>query len=139
MTDTRTHSLIKLGDTDLTVADKAEDIRGRTVIDRSGDEIGDVESLLIDETEAKVRFMEIGAGGFLGIGEKKFLVPVDAISKIDADHVHVDQTREHIVGAPDYDPTLAVKRDYYTDVYGYYGYAPYWAPGYAYPAYPYYP
>ena len=138
MNDTLTHNLVKLGDTDLTVANEAEDIRGRTVVDRAGDEIGEVEALLIDETEAKVRFMEVGAGGFLGVGEKKFLIPVDAISTIDEDHVHVDQTREHVVGAPAYEPHLATDRDYHTDVYGYYGYAPFWAPGYAYPAYPYF-
>ena len=136
MVATRTHSLVKLGDTELTVADKAEDIRGRTVKDRAGEEIGKVDNLIMDEQDAKVRFMEVAAGGFLGIGEKKFLIPVDAIARIDEDHVHVDQTRAHVASAPDYDPTLVPEWSYYEDVYGYYGFAPYWAPGYAYPAYP---
>ncbi|MGI8485269.1 MAG: PRC-barrel domain-containing protein, partial [Thermomicrobiales bacterium] len=90
MSDINKESLVKLGDTDLTVANPAEDIRGRKVVDKNGDDIGDVDALMIDTDEAKVRFIQIGAGGFLGIGEKHFLIPVDAITSINDDTVHVD-------------------------------------------------
>ncbi len=63
---------------------------------------------------------------------------MDAVTRIDDDHVHVDQTREHITGAPTYDPDLAYDQEYYGGLYGYYGYQPYWGPGYVYPGYPYY-
>ncbi len=131
-------TLIKLGDTDLTVRDPADDVRGRKVVDRNGEEVGTVDALLIDRQEAKVRFLLVGAGGFLGLGERHFLIPVDAVTRIDPDHVHVDQTRERVVGAPAYDPSLAREPTFYEDVYGYYGYAPYWGPGYVYPRYPHY-
>ncbi len=107
MTSTNQPTLSKLGDTDFTVADPEEDIRGRKVVDRSGGEIGEVDALLIDDRETKVRFLRVAAGGFLGISERHFLIPVDAVTRIDDDHVHVDQTREHITGAPAYDPDLA--------------------------------
>lgn len=138
MTDANRGTLIKLGDTDFTVADPQEDIRGRNVIDRSGDEIGEVDALLIDDQEMKVRFLQVAAGGFLGIGERHFLIPIDAITRIDQDHVHVDQTRQDITGAPAYDPDLSYDEDYYSGLYGYYGYRPYWGLGYTYPGYPYY-
>jgi len=130
--------LVKLGDTDLTVADPAEDVRGRRVADRNGDEIGTVDALMTDERENRVRFLRVGAGGFLGLGERKFLIPVDAVTRVDRDHVHVDQTRERVVGSPAYDPDLTYDDVYYDDLYGYYGYAPFWGPGYVYPTYPYY-
>jgi len=133
MTDRKQPTLIKLGDTDLTVADVAEDLRGHTVVDQQGEDIGHVEGLMIDEDERKVRFLQVTAGGFLGIGEKTFLIPVDAISRIDGDHVHVDRTREHITGGPSYDPGLAEQADYWETSYGYYGYTPFWGAGYAYP------
>jgi hypothetical protein len=38
--------------------------------------------------------------------------------------------------APDYDPDLA-HDDYFSDLYGWWGVGPYWAPGYIYPRYPY--
>lgn len=138
-TPTKNLTLEPLSQSDLVVRDPAEDIRDRAVYDRSGDEVGTVNDLIIDRDESKVRFMRIGAGGFLGIGEDTFLVPIDAITGIDDDGVHIDQTREHVAAGPKYQPNLVTEMSHYGDVYGYYGYAPYWGAGYAYPAYPYYP
>lgn len=131
------YTLIKLSDTDLTVLDPKQDIRGRKVVDSRGHEIGDIDDLLIDDTEHKVRFLRVAGGGFLGIGGQKFLIPVDAIGGIDEDVVHIDRTREHIVGAPRYDPDLADQK-YTEQLYGYYGYVPFWGAGYMYPSYPFY-
>ncbi len=135
-------TLLKLSDSNLTVADPAEDIRGRKVVDRAGEEIGDVDDLIIDDRESKVRFMRVASGGFLGLGETKFMLPIDVVTRIADGTVHIDQTREHVAGAPRYDPDLVEDMTwadpYWTSAYGYYGYAPYWAPGYAYPPYPYY-
>jgi sporulation protein YlmC with PRC-barrel domain len=139
--------LIRLSDTELTVANPAEDVRGRKVVDREGEEVGDVGDLLVDDRETKVRFLEVSSGGFLGLGATKFLIPVEAISRISEDAVYLNQMRQHIAGAPRYDPDLIHQEaaegeyagtGYYRDVYGYYGYPPYWTPGYMYPPYPYY-
>jgi sporulation protein YlmC with PRC-barrel domain len=138
VTEVSTGALVKLGDTDLTVADPREDIRGRQVIDRQGEDLGHVDALLIDDRESKVRFLRIASGGFLGIGEHTFLLPVDAITRITADQVFVDQTRERVAGAPAYDPDLTYEHNYYGGLYDYYGYVPYWGAGYVYPAYPLY-
>ena len=130
-------ALVRLQDTELTTADPRDDVRGRKVVDREGEEVGDVEGILIDEQERRVRFLEIGSGGFLGIGETKRLVPVDAVTRVEEDRVHIDTTRSQVAGSPEYDPDLERDTGYYGDLYGYYGYAPYWGPGYVYPAYPY--
>ena len=125
----KTAALRRLSDTELTVADAAEDIRNRKVMDRDGEELGEVDDILIDEGDKHVRLLEVASGGFLGIGEQKFLLPVEAITRISEDTVYVNQTRQHIVGAPAYDPDL-IHEDagmgYYGDVYKYYGYLPYW-------------
>lgn len=133
-----TSKLLSVQDAGLTIENPAEDIRGRDVVDAAGEKIGHVNDLLIDDSEHKVRLMEIGHGGILGIGESKVLVPIDAIDHIDEEVVHVNQTRERIAGAPRYDPELVEERDYYGSLYGYYGVGPYWGSGYAYPAYPFY-
>jgi sporulation protein YlmC with PRC-barrel domain len=138
MANANTATLHKLSDANLTVADPQEDVRGRKVLDRQGDEIGEVDDLMIDDRELKVRFLRVASGGFLGLGETKFMVPVEAITSITEDAVHVNQTRQHVAGSPPYDPQLADDR-YWGDLYGYYGYGPYWGPGYIYPPYPYYP
>ena len=131
-------SLLKLSDANLTVAFPEQDIRGRTVLDRSGEEIGQVDDLLIDDREQRVRFIQVATGGFLGLGETTFMIPIDAITRITDEAVYTDQTREHVASAPRYDPAL-VRETYWEDVYGYYGYSPYWAPGYVYPPYLAYP
>lgn len=138
MADSGLATLHRLGDTNLTVADPAEDIRGRKALDKAGEEIGTVDDLLIDERESKVRFLQVASGGILGLGETKTLIPVDAITRIGADTVQLDQERTRLAGAPRYDPELA-DQAYWQDLYGYYGYAPFWVPGYVYPAYPFYP
>src|SRR5262245_50637907 len=130
-------AVVKLSDSNLTLADRAEDIRGRDVYDTAGEEIGEVNDLLVDEQEHKVRFLQVSSGGFLGLGATKFLMPVDAITRLTEDAVYISQTREHLTGAPRYDPTLMDQR-YLSDVYSYYGYSPYWGPDYRYPGYPYY-
>lgn len=130
--------LLGLSDSSMTVADPDEDIRGRKVLDRAGEEVGDVDDLVIDDREANVRFMQVASGGFLGLGATKFMIPIDAITRITPDTVYIDQTRERVAGAPRYDPDL-VNDAYWGDVYGYYGYRPYWGPGYAYPPYPRFP
>jgi len=144
----KTAKLIRLSDTELTIANPAEDIRDRTVVDRDGKDIGEVEDLLIDAHEKRVRLLEVASGGFLGLGKTKILLPVEAITRISDDTVYVNQTRQYIAGAPHYDPDLihqeAGEKGYYgergcyNDVYQYYGYPPYWTPGAVYPPYPYY-
>jgi sporulation protein YlmC with PRC-barrel domain len=135
----QTPRLVKLGDTELTVSDPGQDIRGRTVIDRNGDEIGHVDALLIDEQERKVRFLQIASGGILGIGEQQFLLPVDAVIDLDDGQVIVDQTGSRVAYSPAYNPDLTYDRDYYGQLYGYYNYPRYWSAGYVYPPFPSYP
>jgi sporulation protein YlmC with PRC-barrel domain len=62
----KTAMLVRLSDTELTVADPAADMRNRKVVDRDGEEIGEVDDLLIDAPEKRVRFLEVASGGFLG-------------------------------------------------------------------------
>ena len=75
----------KLRDLGETVSSSDEDIRGRMVKDKDGRDLGTIEGLLVDAAAGKVRFMEVASGGFLGFGERKSLIPVEAITKI-TDH-----------------------------------------------------
>jgi sporulation protein YlmC with PRC-barrel domain len=131
-----THTLVRLDDAGLTLADPADDLRGRTVKDLNGEEAGKVDGLLIDEDEQRVRFMEVGSGGFLGLGEKKRLIPIDAITRVDEDSVHIATDRDRVAGGPVYDPDVVPERHYLEEVYGYYDAPPYWGPGYFYPGWP---
>ena len=116
-------TLRKLQDLDRTVAIPAEDIRGRMVKDKNGQDLGRIEDLLVDDVKWKVRFMEVASGGILGFGDSKSFIPVDAITRMTADNVYISHTLEHVAGAPRYDPTLvAIDVNYLMELYPYYGY-----------------
>ncbi|MEU4214208.1 PRC-barrel domain-containing protein [Actinoplanes sp. NPDC026623] len=129
----RQPTLVRLGDTDQTLADPHLDIRGRTVRDREGGEIGKVDDLLVDALERKVRMLLVEHGGILGIGATPFFVPVEAVTRVTEDEVHVDRLGKEVVESPRYDPELVDQEPYLADVYGYYGYMPYWTSGQAAP------
>lgn len=74
MNDHTDDVLVQLSDTNLTLSDPNEDIRDRKVTDQHGADIGHVSGLFIDRDEKKVRMLQVAAGGFLGLGERHFLV-----------------------------------------------------------------
>ena len=115
--------LIKFGDTNFDIAG-SEDIRGRRVIDQSGNDIGEVNDLIIDERQRRVRFLQVTSGGFLGIGTTMMLVPIGAITSINRDAVEITMQGGRGLGAARYNPTLMDRRSYsgeYGAAYG--GYA----------------
>ncbi|MFB6555897.1 PRC-barrel domain-containing protein [Streptomyces sp. NPDC056405] len=136
MTTGNAQILNRLSDSQQTVETPEQDVRDRKVVDADGNDIGTVDDLLIDEPERKVRFLLVAHGGFLGFGETKSFIPVEAVTHITDDQVFIDQSRERVAQAPVYDPDLTDEPDYYSNVYGYYGYPPFWGPGYVYPAFP---
>lgn len=129
-----TTTMTKLSDSGHTITPAADDIRGRTVKDKDGEDLGRVHDLLIDDEEHRVRFLVVEHGGFLGLGETKSFIPVDDITKITDEVVSINHTREHVAAAPAYDPDLVNDRGYHGSVYGHYGYTPYWRSGYRYPS-----
>jgi sporulation protein YlmC with PRC-barrel domain len=133
-----TSELANLNDSELMLEDPHLDIRRRKVVDKHGLEIGHVSDLFIDVAERKVRMIEVRAGGFIGIGDRHFLLPVDAIVSVAKDEVHVDETRERVIASPAYDPALLEDPTpkFWEPYYGYYGLLPYWGNGYMYPAFP---
>lgn len=128
-----------LRDSTLAIADPAEDVRGRTVLDAAGQEVGEVRDLVVDSDAAKVRFLQVGAGGFFGLGEETFLVPVDAVKYIQEGSVYIDRIRDGMREVPRYDPELAAHESYYEDLYSWWDYSPYWVGGYVPGAYPHLP
>jgi sporulation protein YlmC with PRC-barrel domain len=68
-------NLVKMSDADFRLEEPWQDIRGLEVCDVNGEQIGSVEDLYVDRDSRLPRFLEVSAGGFLGIGKKHFLIP----------------------------------------------------------------
>jgi sporulation protein YlmC with PRC-barrel domain len=85
----------------------ANDYIGKTVYDSGGNNIGDVNDLVMSQ-DGKVQATILGVGGFLGIGEKNVAVPVAAVQVINTDgavRLVVNATKAQLDQAPSYDTT----------------------------------
>lgn len=136
--DTTNHAdvVTSLGDTDVTPANPDADVRGRNLLDQDGNKIGTIDDELIDTETRQVRFLRVEHGGFLGIGEKHFLVPVDAIAAVDVENVRINRPSGQMKTVPGYDPNLLIDEGYYQGIYNWWEYAPFWSNGYVYPPFP---
>jgi uncharacterized protein (TIGR02271 family) len=115
------NEVAKLSGSAVTLEDQSQDLRGRDVYDRDGTQIGSVEDLYVDAEEYYVRFLEVASGGFLGIGEKHFLIPVEAVTDTSGDRVTIDQDQERVKGAPDVPLNPLIEPGNVQDLYDYYG------------------
>jgi len=109
-------------------------IVGCKVENSKGENLGKIESLMLDLGEGRILYAVLSFGGFLGMGDKLFPVPVDAFQwrvdeKGNLERCVVDIDKDLLKDAPGYDrgnlPTVA-DRTFASRVYTHYGYTPYW-------------
>jgi len=98
------------------------------VVNRTGENLGEIEELMIDMGNGRVAYAVISFGGFLGIGNKLFAVPFEALELDTDNHCFVlDVTREKLEKAPGFDkdkwPDFADSR-FREQVYRHYEIAP---------------
>ncbi|SNY25577.1 PRC-barrel domain-containing protein [Paractinoplanes atraurantiacus] len=128
--NTESGTMMGLHDSGQMLADPGQDIRGRKVQDRDGNDVGKVDDLLVDTEHQKVRLLRVEHGGLFGIGATPVFIPVEAVERVTDDEVGIDRSRIQVADAPPYDPELVDRDEYFNKLYNYYGYAPYWSPGY---------
>jgi sporulation protein YlmC with PRC-barrel domain len=110
--------LIKLGDSGFRLVDRASDVRGLGVFNQNGEQMGKVEDLYIDPEERKVRFLDVAAGGIiLGLGEKRFLIPVEAVIKVYEDGITVGQHPEKVSEPLSLNTKVVSQAAYERDIY----------------------
>src|SRR5215212_4448948 len=116
-------NLVKLSGSDFHLEEARQDIRGFYVNDVNGDKIGTVEDFYIDREGHVTRFLDVKAGGFLGIGKKHFLVPIEEVTRnvSEEDRVTVNHDRDKVLDSPDFDPDAMPDLGFQHTVYDYYG------------------
>lgn len=129
MATTYVQTLRPIHETSWSLPQDVVDLRDRDLFDSSGQLIGQIDDLLVDEDDHRPRFLHVTPGGASAVG---FLIPVDAITRIVPDEVHVHLSKGQIEGAPRVERT-SVDRLQTGALYSYYGYLPYWSEGYSYP------
>ena len=103
---------------------------GDDVITRSGEKLGTVKEIMLDLDSGRIAYVVLSSGGFLGIGDKLFAVPWEAVEVDGASHTLVfDITRERLDQAPGFDkenwPDFA-DSGWGASVHEFYGTRPYW-------------
>jgi hypothetical protein len=97
-------NLMKLARLDFTQHPRPpqHELRQRGVFDSGGRLIGHVENIYVDD-EGTFRFVDVAAGGFMGLGKKKHhLVPVEAIAEEEepASSITLTVERQTVQSAP---------------------------------------
>jgi hypothetical protein len=103
---------------------------GAKVVNGEGKDLGTVEDLVIDSRDDRVAYAILSFGGFLGMGNKNFAIPWQALG-FDVDNkvavLNIDQDR--LKNAPGFDkdnwPDMT-DRTWASQIHTHYGYTPYW-------------
>ena len=101
--------LIKLSEFDVPLEESWQDIRDLDVYDVAGEQIGSVEDLYVDRETRLPSYLVVSAGGFLGVGKKTFLVPVEEVSRdVGEERVTIQVPKEKVLNSPEFDPGVGV-------------------------------
>jgi sporulation protein YlmC with PRC-barrel domain len=103
---------------------------GDKVVNAYGEDLGKIEELMIDLETTRVAYAVLSFGGLLGIGDKLFAIPLEAL-RLDAENHRfvLDIDRERLEQAPGFDKDEWPEADdleYRTEIFTFYGHDPYW-------------
>ena len=83
----------------------ADTLIGNDVYNANDEDLGDIKEIMLDMHSGKVAYAVLSFGGFLGMGEKLFAVPWDALALDTANHrFTLDVQKERLKDAPGFDP-----------------------------------
>jgi sporulation protein YlmC with PRC-barrel domain len=105
---------------------------GDKVVSPDGEDLGMLKELMLDLDEGRINYAVLSSGGFLGLGDKLFAIPWEALTINTEDHTFIlNVDKEQLEDAPGFDQDNWPDEGQYEagwllDVYNYYGYAPYW-------------
>lgn len=100
-------------------------ITGKNVKNPEGENIGDIKDLMIDPETGSVVYAVLSFGGFMGIGDKYFAIPLEALRFSAKDNtITLDADKKSLENAPDFDKDnqpLTADRAFIKSVYNHYG------------------
>jgi sporulation protein YlmC with PRC-barrel domain len=88
---------------------RASQLMGTDIENSRGDNVGEIEDLVLDGNSGQIRYVAVTYGGFLGVGDKMFAVPFEAFrvrqQEDDADEfvLTLDVTQQQLDGAQGFD------------------------------------
>jgi PRC-barrel domain len=108
----------------------ADTLENEKVVNPQGEDLGQVEHIMIDVPGGRVAYAVLSFGGFLGMGDKLFAIPWNAL-QLDTDNkcFVLPVSQEQLKRAEGFDkdhwPSMADQR-WAVGVHEFYGVRPYW-------------
>lgn len=108
----------------------ADTLEGDDVVNAQGENLGEIEDIMIDVPSGRVAYAVLSFGGVMGVGDKLFAIPWSALM-LDADRkcFVLDVDKEQLKNAPGFDkdhwPSMA-DRTWGEQVHTFYNRRPYW-------------
>ncbi|HMB91940.1 MAG TPA: PRC-barrel domain-containing protein [Rhodothermales bacterium] len=104
-------------------------LSGDKVINNTGQDLGDIKDFMVDLDNGRIVYAVLSFGGFLGMGDKLFAIPFDALEvDLQRECFKLDVNKEILENAPGFDednwPTHP-NYEFIDKVYTHYGYEPY--------------
>ena len=105
-------------------------IVGTNVRNRAEEDLGSIQDLMIDTNDGSIAYVVLSFGGFLGMGDKYFAIPMEAfIIDAEKEEFVLNVTKEKLENAPGFDkdnwPSSA-DTAFIDSIYNHYGYEPYY-------------
>jgi sporulation protein YlmC with PRC-barrel domain len=105
-------------------------LTGDKVTNRTGETLGEISDIMLDVPRGRIAYAVMSSGGFLGLGEKLFAIPWNALTLDTDNHCFVlDVPKERMEQAPGFDkdhwPSMA-DMSWTSEVHSYYRARPYW-------------
>jgi sporulation protein YlmC with PRC-barrel domain len=103
----------------------ADTLIGNDVYNTAGESLGTIKEFMIEMSSGKIGYAVLSFGGFLGMGDRLFAVPWQAL-RLDTKNKRftLNASKEQLKKAPGFDkdhwPSLA-DQSWATDVYAFYG------------------
>ena len=106
-------------------------LAGDRVRNSAGEDLGKIEEIMLDVPSGRVAYAVLSFGGFLGMGNKLFAVPWQALTLNERDHEFVlNVDKQKLEDAPGFDkdnwPDMA-DPNWGSQIYGFWGQKPGWS------------
>ncbi|HEY8352933.1 MAG TPA: PRC-barrel domain-containing protein [Sphingomonadales bacterium] len=108
----------------------ADKVEGTKVKNRAGEDLGTIDSIMIDKLSGRVAYAVMSFGGFLGMGERYHALPWSVLKyDTDMNGYVIDLDKETLKNAPTYERGEKVDwndREWGQQIHDYYRVPPYW-------------
>lgn len=78
----------------------AEELQGKSIRTSGGEDVGEIEDIVIEQGQVKAALVDVG--GFLGLGAKRVAIPQERLS-VQGEDVRTTMTEDEIAELPEYE------------------------------------